>query len=126
MTPRAHLLVVDDNAAVREVWCESLILLGYDVMPAKDAAEALALFDATPFDAVLTDFLMPGMSGGQLAEAIGARSSVPVIMITGSTTDSHVARAGGRGMVVLHKPVRLSDLGEAVEQALRSRQGATS
>jgi CheY-like chemotaxis protein len=83
MTPRAHLLVVDDNAAVREVWCESLILLGYDVMPAKDAAEALALFDAAPFDAVLTDFLMPGMSGCQLAEAIRARSSVPVIMITG-------------------------------------------
>jgi YesN/AraC family two-component response regulator len=48
-------------------------------MPAKDAAEALELFDATPFDAVLTDFLMPGMSGCQLAEAIGARSSVPVI-----------------------------------------------
>jgi two-component system phosphate regulon response regulator OmpR len=95
-------------------------------MPAKDAAEALELFDATPFDAVLTDFLMPGMSGCQLAEAIGARSSVPVIMITGSTTDSHVARAGSRGMIVLHKPVRLSELKEAVEHALRCRQGATS
>ncbi len=126
MTPRARLLVVDDNAAVREVWGEILILLGYDVTPAKDAAEALALFDATPFDAVLTDFLMPGMSGCQLAEAIRARSSVPVIMITGSTTDRHVARTDSRGMVVLHKPVRLSDLREAVEQALRSRQGATS
>jgi len=126
MTPRAHLLVVDDNPAVRDVWCESLIALGYDVTAAEDGDAALARFDAVPFDAVLTDLFMPGMDGWKLAETIWSRSSVPVILITGSAVDADVERARARGVVLLHKPVHLADFKRVIEGALRGGRGAAS
>jgi len=126
MTPRAHLLVVDDNPAVRDVWCESLIALGYDVTAAEDGDAALARLDAAPFDAVLTDLFMPGMDGWKLAETIWSRSSVPVILITGSAVDADVERARAQGVVLLHKPVHLADFKRVIEEALRGRRGAAS
>jgi two-component system capsular synthesis sensor histidine kinase RcsC len=126
MTPRARLLVVDDNPAVRDVWCESLIALGYDVTTAEDGAAALVRFNAAPFDVVLTDLFMPGMDGWKLAEAIWSRSSVPVILITGSAVDADVERARAQGVVLLHKPVHLADFKRVIEQELRGGQGAGS
>jgi len=70
-----RVLVVDDNSAVRDVWCDTLSLLGYEVMPAEDGPTALAHFDTAAYDLVLTDLLMPGMSGWQLAEAIRRRAT---------------------------------------------------
>jgi CheY-like chemotaxis protein len=121
MTP-PRLLVVDDNPAVRAVWCESLIALGYTVTDAEDGAAALAHFDAAPFDLVLTDLWMPGMDGWTLAEAIWNRSSVPVIVITGAAGDADLERARARSVVLLHKPVHLADFKRVIEQVLRGRQ----
>ena len=125
MTP-PRLLVVDDNPAIRDVWCDALSLFGYAVMAAGDGAEALALFDATPFDLVLTDLLMPGMTGWQVAEAIRARSTTPVVLIAGLAEDEDAERAHAQGMTVLHKPVQLADLKGAVEQLLQHRHEAVS
>jgi two-component system capsular synthesis sensor histidine kinase RcsC len=120
MTP-PRLLVVDDNPGVRDVWCESLVALGYEVTAAEDGEAALARFDAAAFDVVLTDLFMPGMDGWTLAEAIWDRSAVPVILITGSAVEADVERARAQGVMLLHKPVRLADFKRVIEQALRDR-----
>jgi len=114
-----RLLVVDDNRALRDVWCDALTLFGYEVVPADNGAAALALFDASPFDLVLTDLVMPGMSGWQLAEAIGRRS--PVILISGSADAADIECARQQGICLLPKPLRLPDLQRVVEETLRSR-----
>jgi signal transduction histidine kinase/ActR/RegA family two-component response regulator len=79
-----RLLVVDDEATVRDLLCDILTCEGYEVTPAGSGAEALALFDASNFDAVFTDIGMPGMSGWELAHAIRERRpSLPLGVITG-------------------------------------------
>jgi CheY-like chemotaxis protein len=117
-TPRA--LVVEDNPAVRDLWCDALSLSGYDVAPARDGLEALARFDAAVYDLVLTDLLMPGMSGWQLAETIRTRRTTPVVLVSGSASEEDLAVAQAQGMILLQKPVHLADLRRVVEQALHA------
>jgi len=121
-----RILVVDDNRVIRELWCDALSMLGYEPVPAEDGPSALALFDAASFDLVVTDLLMPGMSGWQVAEAIASRSTTPVVVITGSDDEDDVERASVRGISLLRKPVKLLDLARAVEETLLGRQCATS
>jgi CheY-like chemotaxis protein len=118
MMPR-RVLVVDDNPVIRTLWCDSLSLLGYEVTPAQDGADALARFDPAAYDLVLTDLLMPGMGGWQLAEAIRSRATTPVVVITGAASDEDHARADLHGMILLQKPLQLVELRRAVEQALQ-------
>ncbi len=84
----AHVLVVDDNEALRENLAEALELEGYAVAAAPDAEAALALLaQEPPPRVILLDFKLPGMSGGDLLERIrrDARlAGVRVVMTTGS------------------------------------------
>jgi CheY-like chemotaxis protein len=78
-----HILIVDDEPLV----CRSVQLLleaeGYVVEQAKNAAEALAMYEPDKFDLVFTDYLMPKMKGDKLAEAIKRISpGQPIVMIT--------------------------------------------
>jgi len=59
----ARLLVIDDEPAVREVSCECLRLLGYDVEAARDGADGLAQLARERFDLVVTDLRMPQLDG---------------------------------------------------------------
>ncbi|HEX5707647.1 MAG TPA: ATP-binding protein [Pyrinomonadaceae bacterium] len=82
--PRARILVVDDEACVRELLRDILVSEGHEVRLASGGREALALFDAGRVDAVFTDIGMPGMSGWELARAIRERDrGVPLAVITG-------------------------------------------
>jgi len=118
MTP-PRVLVVDDNPAVRELWCDALSLLGCQVTGAEDGAAALVRFDAAAYDLVLTDLLMPGMTGWQVVEAIRRRASTPVVVISGSTSAGDHERARTHGTILLQKPVELVDLRRVVAQTLR-------
>jgi CheY-like chemotaxis protein len=70
----AHILVVDDNLAVREAVARSLSRRGCSVTTAPDAERALALIEDQAFDAVVSDFQMPGQNGLWLwAHAVRAR-----------------------------------------------------
>jgi len=81
---RARILVVDDEAHVRELLCEMVESEGCEVVAASNGAAALALFEAGNFDAVFTDIGMPGMSGWEFARAIRARNAdLPLAVITG-------------------------------------------
>ena len=79
------ILLVDDDELVRASGTSSLRLAGYDVVQAADGEEALALLDAAgPFDLMVTDYAMPGLSGLDLIDAARRRKPrMPVLMVTG-------------------------------------------
>lgn len=81
-----RILVVDDEAAVRNTIAEMLVALGHEAMVAASGHEALARLDAADgtFDLVLTDLGMPGLTGWDVIERVKSRwPGLPVILVTG-------------------------------------------
>ena len=81
----SHILVVDDNAANRDLLARRLVREGYRVSAAESGAAALALSAAGGFDLVLLDLMMPGMSGFEVLcrlKADAGTRHIPVIMIS--------------------------------------------
>ena len=79
-----RILVVDDHEMLCHLSCDILRREGYEAVPATSAAEALEAFQKQDFDLVVTDFVMPGMSGIELACAINDRKpKFPIIVISG-------------------------------------------
>jgi len=78
-----RILVVDDNEMLCRLACDILRREGYDAVPATSAAAALQAFREKDFDLVVTDFLMPGMDGLELARAIhDTHPQFPVFVMT--------------------------------------------
>jgi CheY-like chemotaxis protein len=98
VTPDPKILLVDDNPVVRDMLVDLVGSLGYVADAASGGAEALALFDQNRYDIVLTDLLMPGMSGWDVLAAIRQRNpQMPVVIITGTAPtvdDPRAAQAG--------------------------------
>src|SRR5262245_41738635 len=81
-----RILVVDDAAVIRELCAELIRGLGYQVEVVADAEEALTRLRNEPFDAVVTDIVMPGMDGWHLiAAAIHEHPTMRLVAITGAT-----------------------------------------
>jgi two-component system, NtrC family, response regulator len=79
----ARILFIDDDAAGREVALFNLRKAGYAVTAAADGAAGLDVFAGEPFDLVITDLKMPGLSGMEVLRAVRARApEVPVLVIT--------------------------------------------
>jgi PAS domain S-box-containing protein len=114
----ARVLVVDDDPDVRGFVVSSLEDLGYEVAEAASGEDALVEFRRETPDLVVLDFLMPGMSGAEVAREIrGERPEQPILFVSGySETDAIRAAAPGAGL--LSKPFRADALGKAVRQAL--------
>jgi CheY-like chemotaxis protein len=87
-TGHERVLLVEDEPTVRELARRLLVDAGYDVVAADNGPDALRCFDDTdtPFDLVLTDLIMPGMSGRELARQLRARrADVRVLYMSGYT-----------------------------------------
>ena len=83
--------MIDDGPAVREIECECLSLLGYDVEAARDGADGLARLARERFDLVVTDLRMPHLDGWDVLESARAITpGMPVIMETTSAMMSSV------------------------------------
>ena len=97
----AHrILVIDDDAGIREALKMILEYEGYDVGLAADGPSGLAEFDANPPDAVLCDIKMPGMDGFEVLDRIVARDGAPpVLMISGHGDIATAVEATRRGAV---------------------------
>jgi len=77
------ILVVDGNEMLCRLACEILQTEGYRAVPASSGTEALQAFEKEDFDLLVTDFVMPGMSGVELARAIHDKTpGFPVIVMT--------------------------------------------
>ena len=112
---RQTILLVDDDCTVREVTATMLHNLGYSVVEADSAEQALSKLDAN-VDLVLTDFAMPGTNGGELAHMIRRRHPrLPIVFITG------YAELDGLDTEHYHlvqKPFREQDLASKLGAAL--------
>ena len=97
---KLHILLVDDEDLVREATAEMMRDLGHDVVEAGGGPEALDMLErGLESDAIVTDYMMPGMNGGQLAKRLEEEyPNVRILLITGYT---------GPAEDVLHLP-RLS------------------
>jgi DNA-binding response OmpR family regulator len=81
------ILVVDDEATVRETLVEALELEGYRAVPAADGREALLRFRADRPDLVLLDLMLPELSGVEVCRILRAESAVPIIMLTAKASE---------------------------------------
>ena len=77
-----HLLVVDDDARLRELLQRYLSANGFRVTAAADATEARTLLKSLAFDALVLDVMMPGENGFDLAGSVRSQSDVPILMLT--------------------------------------------
>lgn len=119
------VLLVEDEAAVRAVTRESLRVNGYSVLEAADAREAIRICEQHegPIDLLLTDVVMPGLSGPELAHRLTAlRPAMKVLYMSGYDERTLVGHGVGSGMAVLHKPFTTATLGHKVRELL-DRQG---
>jgi excisionase family DNA binding protein len=92
------VLVVDDDARVREFIRINLELEGYSVREAERAEEALATIEDQAPDLVLLDVVMPGTDGWQMLQRMQERhGSIPVIMFSGKVDDATASEAARRG-----------------------------
>ena len=87
------VLIADDDRDLLELIGFALTQAGYLVLKAIDGPTAVRMFDAEAPDLVVLDINMPGASGFQVCEAIRARSSVPVMMLTVRSEEEDLVRA---------------------------------
>ena len=123
----AHtVLVVEDAAGLRELTRRILDRQGYRVLLAANAADALRLFAQDPsIDVLLTDIVMPGASGPEVAkQLVEQRPSLIVIYMSGYTEEAIVHHGVLKpGIAFLHKPFTADALGRKINEAIASSRG---
>lgn len=123
-----RILLVDDEEALVKLGKKILERLGYAVDGQTKPAEALAAIEADPrkYDLVITDQMMPGMTGANLAEKVHQlRPELPVILNTGYTAALHSDQLQAFGIrKILLKPMSIETLSEAVRTVLKEARAA--
>ena len=117
---RRRVLVVDDESSMRDLMSKILALGNYDVETAADGAAALDRMRAFTYDLLIADLKMPGMDGlTLLKQAKRLHSDLPVIIITGFSTESSAIEALNlRASKYLKKPFGIPQVLEAAAEAL--------
>jgi CheY-like chemotaxis protein len=113
------VLVVDDDEIVRSTTARILARAGYAVSEAGTAAEALARCESTDaFDLVLSDVVMPGRSGYELARAVSECSPQTKVLLVSGYTPTAIARhgIGDDTFRLVHKPVPRAELLDLVAE----------
>jgi two-component system response regulator AtoC len=122
-TPQ-HLLLVDDEAAFREVMADRLAEQGFQVEQAGTGEEAVAKLTDFAFDILITDLRLPGVDGRQiLDEAFARYPDIVAIVITGYATIREaveVTRLGAEGFIT--KPFQFEELMHEIHAALEKRR----
>src|SRR5215212_5326958 len=117
---RQRVLVVDDESSIRELLSKTLALAEYDVDTAPDGTTALDRMRAFNYDLLIADLKMPGMDGLTLIrQAKRIKADLPVIIITGFSTESSAIEAVNLGVAgYLTKPFRVPQVLAAASKAL--------
>lgn len=114
----SRILLVDDNTVVRDMLVDLVASLGYSADAAASGAEALELFDRGQYGMVLTDLVMPGMSGWDVLAAVRQRDAhIPILIVTGSPVGGD-PRAFQPGVAVLKKPIDVTALDSTIKRML--------
>src|SRR5579864_4338758 len=117
---RPRVLVVDDEASIRDLLSKTLALAEYEVDVAPDGRSALERMRLYPYDLLIADLKMPGMDGlTVIREAKRYKADLPVIIITGFSTESSAIEAVNLGVAgYLTKPFRVAQVLAAAAKAL--------
>jgi len=123
----AEILVVDDDDIIRDTLCE-LLSQDHACQTAATAEEALTKLKSQPFDVVLTDISMPGLSGLELLNrVVHLYPGTPVIIVSGIADEEqaqHLIRQGAFDYLL--KPFRLEVVEDSVRRAIEHRYSSKS
>lgn len=123
-----RILIVDDEAGIRELCRVNLVLAGYEVIEAADGFAALDAARTHSPDLIFLDVLMPGMSGWEVLSALRADtalSTIPVVMLTALNSEDDQIRGWEGGVVeYLTKPFNPLTLADWAATALEPRDPA--
>lgn len=120
LSPRPVVFIVDDEPVIADTLAAILIHHGFAAFPAYDGEQALELANVVPPELLISDVMMPGINGVDLAIAI--KKQIPdckIVLFSGqaSTVDLlHSARQAGHDFTVLVKPVHPTDLIEHIRE----------
>ncbi len=118
--PKRRILLVDDEATIREVVGQYLELEGYVVIPAEDGLQALRAAEASPPDLVILDLLLPGIDGLEVCRRLRASSAVPILMLTALSEEADQIAGFAIGTDdYLTKPFRPRELMMRVKAMMR-------
>jgi DNA-binding response OmpR family regulator len=119
-----RILVVDDDPGILEVVTYSLRAEGFDVETSSDGAKALSLAMEQPYDLVILDLMLPGMSGTEVCRQLrGDRRTVPILMLTAK--DAEIDRVVGLELGAddyVTKPFSQAELVSRVRALFRRRE----
>ena len=120
-----RLLIVEDEAAVREAIARALETEGYELALAEDGAQALAMLAQSPPDAVVLDVMLPGIDGLEVARRLrGQRNAVPILMLTArGAVGDRVSGLDAGADDYLVKPFALEELLARLRALLRRAGG---
>ena len=122
---KGNLLIVDDEAEIREMLGRHFEFDEYTVFHAEDGKAALEVLSTVKIDVVISDIVMPRMTGVELLEVINKEYPMTrCIMMTGYVTQSHLLKCMQfHAETVIFKPIEdLAEMEEAVADSLASLQ----
>ena len=119
-----HILVVEDDSDLRELFCDTLIDNGFNTISAVDGADALRVLENTYVDLIITDIMMPEMDGYTLIEELRRSNNVtPVLVITAKSELADKQKGFQLGTDdYMVKPIDLGEMIWRVEALLRRSQ----
>ena len=118
---KARILLVEDDKALRRYLEVTLERAGYEVLQASDGLEAMKLASSATVDLVITDAMMPNLSGQELCRFLRNSpklSHIPIVLLSGSEK-SEAGPSSRPADVFLAKPVAVEDLLECVQRLLQ-------
>jgi two-component system chemotaxis response regulator CheY len=126
-----RILIVDDMAPIRKLVVSSLRSIGYrNVVVARDGLEAWEVIQKEKVDLVISDWLMPRMSGIELLHKLRAESqyeNMPFIMLTGHTDEGNIALAAETDVdTILAKPFYINQLADKIKVVMDRKYNPTS
>ena len=117
------VLLVEDDRSVRRYLEVTLQRSGYRVLTAEDGLQAMKVAMSSAIDLVVTDAVMPNLSGPQLAAFIRRNpklSTIPIVLLTGHENKTALTTADGTIDAFLYKPVKADDLKNCVGKLVKS------
>lgn len=126
--PNARILIIEDDEEMRSLLDDFFVEEGFETDSISNGYEALGILIKKPFDLIMTDIRMPGLTGLDILPRIKKlQPGVPIIVITAFGSEEVHQRAYERGATVyLEKPIHFEKLRELIHQMVFSRHAPLS